>query len=384
MQVVRSVGHFKAVNCLRVPLVERKTSISIMGSGPLASLEVIHCAKLMESEISTSARTRLATIARHMSPSNCCSTSHHGGIRIEGRVRDALMAGKPVVALESTIISHGMPYPQNFQVAKEVESIVQQSGVTPATIAIIDGIPCIGLMEHELEKLAQLGPQCVKTSRRNIAYVMAKKLTGATTVSGTMFLASKVGIHVFVTGGIGGVHRHGETTMDVSADLTELGRTAVTVVCAGVKSILDIPRTLEYLETQGVTVIGYGTDEFPAFFTPQSGCQAPCRADTPEECAAIIGENLKVGLQSGILIGVPIPSQDAAMADAVESAIQSSLMETKAKHITGAEVTPYILMRVNELTGGASLSANIALIRNNALVGSQIAVALADKLAKSP
>ncbi|KAH8964845.1 hypothetical protein BDL97_04G086600 [Sphagnum fallax] len=316
MQVVRSVGHFKAVNCLRVPLVERKPSISIMGSGPLASLEVIHCAKLMESEISTSARTRLATIARHMSPSNCCSTSYlcgiqgsletqHGGIRIEGRVRDALMAGKPVVALESTIISHGgmgavyiidcfqgprvvfhlvtklctrvygqgMPYPQNFQVAKEVESIVQQSGVTPATIAIIDGIPCIGLMEHELEKLAQLGPQCVKTSRRNIAYVMAKKLTGATTVSGTMFLASKVGIHVFVTGGIGGVHRHGETTMDVSADLTELGRTAVTVVCAGVKSILDIPRTLEYLETQGVTVIGYGTDEFPAFFTPQSGCQ---------------------------------------------------------------------------------------------------------------
>jgi pseudouridine-5'-phosphate glycosidase len=192
-----------------------------------------------------------------------------------------------------------------------------------------------------------------------------------------MFFAAKVGISVFVTGGIGGVHREGESTMDVSSDLTELGRTAVTVVCAGVKSILDIPRTLEYLETQGVTVIAYGTDEFPAFFTPRSGCKAPSRLDTPEECAAVTAANLSVGLQSGILVAVPVPDDFAAAAEPVEAAIQISLKELKENNITGAAITPYVLKRVNELTGGTSLSANIALIKNNARVGSQIAIATA-------
>lgn len=313
------------------------------------------------------ASNRLATIARHLSPTPSSlsfmpvrAELHTGAtIRIGADVRDALENHRPVVALESTIISHGMPFPQNFETAKEVEAIVRQSGASPATIAILDGVPCIGLTESELEELARLGSKAQKTARRDIAHVIARKATGATTVSATMFFAAKVGISVFVTGGIGGVHREGETTMDVSSDLTELGRTAVTVVCAGVKSILDIPRTLEYLETHGVTVIGYNTDEFPAFFTPRSGCKAPSRADTPEECAAISEANLKMGLQSGILVAVPIPTQHAALASSVEAAIQKSLLEIKEKNVSGAAVTPYVLKRVNELTGGASLAASI-------------------------
>lgn len=332
------------------------------------------------------AQMRVATISRHISPALCSASNpflvssqayDDGGIQIKADVRDALERGLAVVALESTIISHGMPYPQNFETAKEVEAIVRETGAVPATIAIIDGVPCIGLEEDELQKLAQLGTRAIKTARRDIAHVIARKATGATTVSATMFFAAKVGISVFVTGGIGGVHRDGETTMDVSSDLTELGRTAVTVVCAGVKSILDIPRTLEYLETQGVTVIAYGTDEFPAFFTPRSGCKAPSRLDTPEECAAVTAANLSVGLQSGILVAVPVPSHFAAAAEPVEAAIQTSLKELKEKNIMGAAVTPYVLKRVNELTGGASLAANIALIKNNARVGSQIAIATA-------
>ncbi|EFJ14398.1 hypothetical protein SELMODRAFT_35355, partial [Selaginella moellendorffii] len=206
---------------------------------------------------------------------------------------------------------------------------------------------------------------------------IARRGNGATTVSATMFFASKVaGIKVFVTGGIGGVHRQGESTMDVSSDLTELGKTPVAVVCAGVKSILDIPRTLEYLETQGVTVVSYSTDEFPAFFTPNSGCKAPCRADSVEECAAIIETNTKFGLGSGILIGVPIPAEHAAAAKNVESAIQSALHEAESRGIAGNSVTPFLLKRVNELTGGHSLAANIQLVKNNALVGAKIATAL--------
>ncbi|KAG0607910.1 hypothetical protein M758_8G064100 [Ceratodon purpureus] len=350
-------------------------------------------ALVMEWGGSRRAQTRVATIARHISPAPCSASNpfmqvsnqmnDNGGVQIKGDVRDALERGLPVVALESTIISHGMPYPQNFETAKEVEAIVRESGAVPATIAILDGVPCIGLEEDELRKLAQLGKRAIKTSRRDIAYVIAKKMTGATTVSATMFFAAKVGINVFVTGGIGGVHREGETTMDVSSDLTELGRTAVTVVCAGVKSILDIPRTLEYLETQGVTVVGYGTDEFPAFFTPRSGCKAPSRVDTPEECAAITAANLSMGLQSGILVCVPIPAHNAAAAEPVEAAIQTSLNELKEKNISGAAVTPYVLKRVNELTGGASLTANIALIKNNARVGSQIAIATAGLVEES-
>ncbi|GER40757.1 pseudouridine-5'-phosphate glycosidase, partial [Striga asiatica] len=211
-----------------------------------------------------------------------------GTVKMSPQVSEALSLGKAVVALESTIISHGMPYPQNLQTAKEVEAIVRENGAIPATVAILDGIPCIGLSVEELERLAILGRKARKTARRDIAHVVATQGNGATTVSATMFFASMVGIPIFVTGGIGGVHRHGET-MDISSDLTELGRTPVAVVSAGVKSILDIPRTLEYLETQGVCVAAYQTNEFPAFFTEKSGCKAPARLDSPEDFARLIG-----------------------------------------------------------------------------------------------
>lgn len=302
----------------------------------------------------------------------------NGLLKVAPLVYHALKHGKAVVALESTIISHGMPYPQNLETAKEVEAIVKQNGAIPATIAILDGIPCIGLNDEQLERLAKLGSNAQKTARRDIPHVIAAHENGATTVSATIFFASKVGIHVFVTGGIGGVHRHGEQTMDVSSDLTELGRTPVAVISAGVKSILDIPKTLEYLETQGVTVAAYRTNEFPAFFTESSGCQVSCRLNSPEECARLINANLNLSLGSGILIAVPIPREHAAYGHTIESAIQRALKEAKDKQITGNAATPFLLSRVNKLTGGASLAANIALVKNNAEVGAKIAVALAN------
>ncbi|CAN1170512.1 Pseudouridine-5'-phosphate glycosidase [Linum perenne] len=270
-----------------------------------------------------------------------------------------------------------MPYPQNLETAKEVEDIVRKNGAVPATVAILDGVPCIGLSAEQLKRLATLGTRAQKTARRDIAYIVASRRNGATTVSATMFFASMVGIHVFVTGGIGGVHRHGEQTMDVSSDLTELGRTPVAVISAGVKSILDIPKTLEYLETQGVCVVGYKTNEFPAFFTDTSGCKAPCRMDTPEECAQLIDATTKLKLGNGILIGVPIPKEQSASGSIIESAIQKALKEAREKNISGSAETPFLLARVNELTGGASLASNIALVKNNALVGAKIALALA-------
>ncbi|XP_024545174.1 uncharacterized protein LOC9644059 isoform X1 [Selaginella moellendorffii] len=341
---------------------------------------------------------RISVISRHIS-SPPLEHLDDLGVRVAPEVRSALSSGVGVVALESTIVSHGMPYPQNFHTAQEVESIVRANGAVPATIAILDGVPCIGLSLAELERLAKLGTMVSKTARRDIPYVIARRGNGATTVSATMFFASKAGIKVFVTGGIGGVHRQGESTMDVSSDLTELGKTPVAVVCAGVKSILDIPRTLEYLETQGVTVVSYSTDEFPAFFTPNSGCKAPCRADSVEECADIIEANTKLGLGSGILIGVPIPAEHAAAAKNVESAIQSALHEAeyvsvtslaiptcfffyRSRGIAGNSVTPFLLKRVNELTGGDSLAANIQLVKNNALVGAKIATALTTRLSR--
>nr|GLL32816.1 uncharacterized protein LOC109172091 [Ipomoea trifida] len=247
-----------------------------------------------------------------------------------------------------------MPYPQNLETAKQVEEIVSSNGAEPATIAILDGIPCIGLSMEELERLAILGSKARKTARRDIAHVVATKGNGATTVSATMFFASMAGIPIFVTGGVGGVHRQGENTMDVSSDLTELGRTPVAVISAGVKSILDIPRTLEYLETQGVCVAAYRTNEFPAFFTEASGCKAPCRVDTPEDYASS-----KLGLQTGILIAVPIPKEHSASGSLIESAIQRALLEAEEKNITGNAQTPFLLARVNELTGGASLASSI-------------------------
>ncbi|KAI8526118.1 hypothetical protein RHMOL_Rhmol13G0284200 [Rhododendron molle] len=310
-----------------------------------------------------------------------------GQVKLSPDVSEALSHGRAVVALESTIISHGMPYPQNLETAKEVEAIVRENGAVPATVAILDGVPCVGLSAEELERLAIMGTKARKTARRDIAYVVATRLNGATTVSATMIFASMVGIHVFVTGGIGGVHRHGENTMDISSDLTELGRTPIAVISAGVKSILDIPRTLEYLETQGVCVAAYQTDEFPAFFTETSGCKAPCRIDTPEDSARLMGKwqsiqfiliaNMKLKLGTGILIAVPIPKEHSASGSLIESAIQKALIEARDKGITGNAETPFLLARVNELTGGASLSSNIALVKNNALVGAKIAVCLA-------
>lgn len=300
------------------------------------------------------------------------------GVAVSPEVEAALARGGAVVALESTIICHGMPYPKNLQTAMEVEAVVRENGAVPATIAILNGVPHVGLSGEQLKSLAVSGRQFQKTARRDIAHVVASGGNGATTVSATMFFAHKVGIPIFVTGGIGGVHRNGEQTMDISSDLTELGKTPVTVISAGVKSILDIPRTLEYLETQGVTVAAYKTNEFPAFFTEVSGCKVPCRVDSPEECAKIIYANKNLHLGSGILIAVPIPKEHAASGNAIESAIQKALKEAEDKNIIGNAITPFMLDRVKVLTGRSSLEANIALVKNNALVGAKIAVALSD------
>ncbi|CAM8958718.1 unnamed protein product [Rhodiola kirilowii] len=234
----------------------------------------------------------------------------------------------------------------------------------------------MSLSVDQLERLATLGTRCQKTARRDIAHVVATKGNGATTVSATMFFASMVGISVFVTGGIGGVHRQGESTLDISSDLTELGRTPVAVISAGIKSILDIPRTLEYLETQGVCVAAYKTNEFPAFFTETSGCKVSCRVENTDDCAQLIDANRKFNLGTGMLIAVPIPREQAASGSMIESAIQQALKEAREKNITGSAETPFLLKRVNELTGGASLAANIALVKNNAIIGAKIAVSL--------
>ena len=336
---------------------------------------------------------RLRIFERHLNPSNCSSSSSsvtvastssgsssltRAQIRIAPEVNEAIKAGKPVVALESTIISHGMPYPQNVDCALQVEAACRVGGATPATIAILNGIIHVGLDRDALEMLGKAGEKCAKVSRRDLAHVIASKAHGATTVSGTMFIASLVGIHVFVTGGIGGVHRGVESTMDISADLNELGRTPVAVVCAGVKSILDIGRTLEYLETQGVPVMAYGTNEFPAFFTRHSGMTAPIRVDSSNEVASLIHTGLSLGMTNGYVVGVPIPECDQAAAEPVEAATQRALKEADAKGVKGRDITPFLLGRINELTQGASLKSNIALILNNVKIGSKIAVDLAN------
>ncbi|KAL5764646.1 hypothetical protein ACOSQ2_017240 [Xanthoceras sorbifolium] len=324
--------------------------------------------------MASSALSRLSNLHNHLNPTDPLSK---GLVKLSPEVSEALTRGHAVVALESTIISHGMPFPKNLETAKEVEAIVRENGAVAATIAILDGIPCVGLSTEELERLAKLGSKAQKTARRDIAHVVAMRANGATTVSATMFFASMVGIPVFVTGGIGGVHRHGEHTMDISSDLTELGKTPVAVISAGVKSILDIPRTLEYLETQGVCVAAYKTHEFPAFFTESSGCKVPCRVDSPDDCARLIDANMKLKLGSGVLIAVPIPKEHTASGSLIESAIQSALKEARDKNVVGNAETPFLLARVNELTGGMSLASNIALVKNNALVGAKISVALA-------
>ncbi|ORZ11350.1 Indigoidine synthase A like protein-domain-containing protein [Lobosporangium transversale] len=302
------------------------------------------------------------------------STLSRTALRFSDEVHSALESKKPLVALESTIISHGMPYPQNYETAVEVEKIVRDNGAVPATIAIIDGQIQIGLSQDQIRILAKLGRSAVKASRRDLAVVLAKKQTGATTVSATMLLAHRAGISVFATGGIGGVHRGYENTMDASADLTELGRTPVAVVCAGVKSILDIGRTLEFLETQGVTVATFGnTSDFPAFFTRTSGFKSMLNVKTPREAAEIIAANHAIDLQSGIVFGVPIPEVDAMDDALVGKAIDIAVKEAHEQNIFGKESTPFLLKRVNELTGGGSLKSNIALVKQNVSVAARIA-----------
>ncbi|KAH3710524.1 hypothetical protein DPMN_070008 [Dreissena polymorpha] len=292
---------------------------------------------------------------RGFSYSSCLRTGH---LKFSEQVKAAIAARQPVVALETTIVTHGMPAPQNIRTALEVEDIVRQSGAVPATIGIIKGQVYIGLERDQIEYLADPGTTAVKTSRHDLAYVLSQGLNGGTTVSGTMVLAHMAGIPVFVTGGIGGVHRGAESTMDISADLTELGRTPVTVVSAGIKSILDIGRTLEYLETQGVCVATYGaTNDFPAFFSRSSGFKAPYHVTSPYQVACMIEKNHELGLQSGSLIAVPIPLEFDTLGQEIETVIQSVVREAQDKGISGKEVTPYILKRVNDLTQGKSLQA---------------------------
>ncbi|MGM0972352.1 MAG: pseudouridine-5'-phosphate glycosidase [Bacillota bacterium] len=290
-------------------------------------------------------------------------------------VLEAKKANKPVVALESTIISHGMPYPQNVQTAKEVEDIIRKNGAVPATIAILNGKIKIGLSDEELEFLAQ-SRDVEKTSRRDLPYLIAKKKNGATTVAATMICAELAGIEVFVTGGIGGVHREAETTMDISADLQELAMTNVAVICAGAKSILDIGLTLEYLETYGVPVVGFETDVLPAFYTRTSPFNVNYRVDTAEEAAEMIRTKWALGLKGGVVIANPIPEKDALEEEFITGVIETALKEANENNISGKKVTPFLLEKVKELTEGRSLTANIALVKHNAEVGSRIAVSL--------
>ena len=290
-------------------------------------------------------------------------------------VAAARAAGKPVVALESTIISHGMPYPQNVQTAREVEQVIRDAGAVPATIAIIGGKICVGLSEEQLELLGS-SPDAMKVSRRDLAYVLSTGKLGATTVAATMICAQLAGIEVFVTGGIGGVHRGAETSFDISADLQELAHTSVAVVCAGVKSILDIGLTLEYLETHGVPVLSVGQPGFPAFFTRESGFQADFQLDTAQEQAAFIRTKWQLGLAGGVVVSNPVPSEYAMPADEIDAIIRQALGEADAQAIKGKAVTPFLLARIKELTGGRSLATNIALVKHNALVGARLAVAL--------
>jgi pseudouridylate synthase len=289
-------------------------------------------------------------------------------------VRHALENNQPVVALETTIISHGMPYPQNLEMAREVERIIRDNGAVPATIGIMNGKIKIGLTESELEEFAT-NKSVEKVSRRDLPYVLASGKIGATTVAATMIAAQLAGIRVFATGGIGGVHREGEITWDVSADLTELAQTNVAVVCSGAKSILDLGRTLEYLETHGVPVVGYRTDEFPSFFARESGFGVDFRLDTPDEVAALMDTKWKLGLNGGLVIANPVPEADALNHREIEAVIQQALAEAKEKGITGKQVTPFLLDRVKQLTAGKSLQTNIALVKHNAEVAARIAAA---------
>ena len=295
---------------------------------------------------------------------------------ISPEVKAALDAGKPVVALESTIISHGMPYPKNVETALLVEQTIRDNGATPATIAVIGGRLKAGLSREEIEYLGKTGRGVAKASRRDLPALVARKADGATTVATTMIIAHMAGIGIFATGGIGGVHRGAEVTMDISADLEELAQTPVMVVCAGAKSILDLGLTLEYLETKGVPVLGYGTEELPAFYTRKSGFGVDYRVDTPEELAAMYRAQRELGYKGGMLVTNPIPEEYAMDKAVIDEAIEKALAEAKAQSIHGKETTPFLLAKVVELTGGDSLESNIKLVLNNAKVAAQTARAI--------
>ncbi|KAK9870566.1 hypothetical protein WA026_008125 [Henosepilachna vigintioctopunctata] len=305
-------------------------------------------------------------------------------LSINEEIKHALEKQYPIVALESTIITHGLPYPDNVKCAMSVEDKIREKGGVPATIAIIEGRVKVGLTPEEIERLGDTSKSNpIKTSRRDIPYVIGNKLNGGTTVSGTLIVANKMGISVFATGGIGGVHREGEKTFDISADLIELGRSQVAVVSSGVKSILDIPKTLEYLETQGVFVATYGeTTEFPAFYSRSSGCHAPYSVSGPVEAAKIISSSIMLKLKSGMLFAVPVPEQNALDNREIQEAIEKALEEAKECKIRGKQITPFLLRKIWEITQGKSLHTNIALIENNATVAAQIAVEL-EKLRKT-
>ena len=296
---------------------------------------------------------------------------------IAPEVQQALADGRPVVALESTIISHGMPYPQNVETALKVEEIIRQNGAVPATIAILGGRLKAGLSPAEIEYLGKQGQKVTKASRRDLSVLVAQGADGATTVATTMMIAHMAGIKLFATGGIGGVHRGAETTMDISADLEELGQTDVMVVCAGAKAILDLKLTLEYLETKGVPVLGYQTQELPAFYTRTSGLKVDYQVDSPEMLAKILKTQHDLGLHGGILVTNPIPEQYSMDADAINAVIDQAIAEAQEKGIHGKETTPFLLAKVKEITGGDSLEANIQLVFNNAKLAAQTAAAYA-------
>lgn len=297
-------------------------------------------------------------------------------LKLSPEVEAALKAGKPVVALESTIISHGMPYPQNVETALSCQRICRENGAVPATCAIIGGKLCAGLTDEQIDYLGREGTRVTKASRRDLPLLTAKGMDGATTVAATMIIAAMAGIRIFATGGIGGVHRGAEVTMDISADLEELAKTPVCVVCAGAKSILDLGLTMEYLETKGVPVIGFGTDELPAFYTRKSGFAVPWRCDKPEEIAKAICAQHEIGYDGGMLVVNPIPEEYSMDAEVIGKAIEEALEEAKQLGIKGKETTPFLLAKIKDLTGGESLASNIQLVFNNVALASQIACSL--------
>jgi pseudouridylate synthase len=299
-------------------------------------------------------------------------TEPHPSLELTDEVRTAVRDGAPVVALESTIISHGMPYPQNVETAREVEGIIRDLGAVPATIAVLTGRPRVGLSDPDLDLLGR-GVGVTKVSLRDLPFVMSRGGHGATTVASTMRLAALAGIRVFVTGGLGGVHRGAERSFDVSADLTELSTTDVAVVSAGVKSILDIGLTLEALETLGVPVLAVGTDEFPSFYSRSSGHPTPLRVDTAAEVASVMRHKWGLGLSGGVVVANPIPEADEIPADEIGAIIEQALADMESHGIRGKDATPYLLGRIVEITGGASLAANVALVRNNAAFGAAVA-----------